>query len=79
MAIHELKQEEINAVSGGDITLGGPGLNLSVNPFALVGGLLDGVLGLVSSVLGSVTSLATGLLSTGTGLLGGLLGGILQN
>ncbi|NTV96443.1 MAG: hypothetical protein HGA75_13680 [Thiobacillus sp.] len=61
MAIQELKQVEINEVSGGALDLGGilqPVLNL-------VGGLLQTVLGLV-----------TGLLGTVLGLVGGLLGGL---
>lgn len=73
MAIQELKQEEIDVVSGGDITIGGPGLSIGVNPFTLVSGLLGGVLSLVDGLLGAVTGLASGLL--GGNLLGGLLGG----
>ncbi|MFA5082374.1 MAG: hypothetical protein WC474_07520 [Hydrogenophilaceae bacterium] len=83
MAIQVLKQEEINEVSGGAIGVTGPGLSLSLDPFALVGGLLAGVLGTVNAVISGVTGLvgslvgvATGLVGTGTGLLGGLLGGL---
>lgn len=72
MAIQVLKQEEINEVSGGAITLGGPGLSLSLDPFALLGGLLGGVFGLVNTAVASVTGLVGGLLATVTGLLGGL-------
>lgn len=64
MAIRELKQDEINAVSGGAGLLG---LDL--------GGLLTPVLNLVSGLLNTVTSLLTTLLSTVTGLLSGLFAG----
>lgn len=47
MNMQVLSKEEINEVSGGAITVGGPGLALSLDPFALVGGLLGGVLGLL--------------------------------
>lgn len=70
MAIQVLKQEEINEVSGGAITVGGPGLSLSLDPFALLSGLLGGVFGLVGSVVTSVTGLVGSLLSVVTGLLG---------
>ncbi|MDD5366805.1 MAG: hypothetical protein PHR30_15825 [Gallionellaceae bacterium] len=79
MAIQVLKQEEINEVSGGVISISGLGLNLSLDPAALLGGVFGLVGALVASVTGLVGSLVgvvTGLVGTGTGLLGGLLGGL---
>lgn len=86
MAIQVLKQEEINEVSGGAIGVTGPGLNLSLDPAALLGGvfgLVGTVVSAVSGLVGSVVTIATGLIGTGsgllslgTGLLGGLLGGL---
>lgn len=70
MAIQVLKQEEINEVSGGAITVGGPGLALSLDPFALVGGLLTNTLALVTGAVAGVTGLVGGLLAVVTGLLG---------
>lgn len=73
MAIEVLKQEEINEVSGGAITVGvGSALSLSLDPFAL----LNTVFGLVGAVVNGVVGLVTGLVGTATGLLGGLLGGL---
>lgn len=59
MSIQELSKQEIEAVSGGAIDLGG-----------LLGGLLSPVMGLLQPVLGIVG----GLVATVIGLLGGLLG-----
>lgn len=67
MGMQVLSKEEINEVSGGAITVGGPGLSFSLDPFALVGGLLNGVMGLVGSLLTALGSLP---------LLGGLLAGL---
>lgn len=61
MAIRELNQEEIGAVSGG--------LDL--------GGLLTGILTPVLNLLSPVLNLVSGLLSTVVGLVSGLLGGLL--
>lgn len=61
MAIRELNQEEIGAVSGG--------LDL--------GGLLTGLLTPVLNLLSPVLNLVSGLLSTVVGLVSGLLGGLL--
>ena len=65
MAIRELNQEEIGAVSGG-LDLGG-----------LLTGILTPVLNLVSGLLTPVLNLVSGLLSTVVGLVSGLLGGLL--
>ncbi|GBQ06865.1 hypothetical protein [Acidiphilium acidophilum] len=59
--IRELSTTEIDAVSGGTISVSG------------VGTLLGGVLGDVSSVLGGLLGSLTGVLG---GLLGGLVGGL---
>lgn len=67
MGMQVLSKEEINEVSGGAITVGGPGLAVSLDPFALVGGLLNGVLGLVGTLLGALGGLP---------LLGSLLGAL---
>lgn len=69
MSIQVLSKEEINEVSGGAITVGGPGLALSLDPFALLGGLLGGVLGLVNTLVSSVLGLVTGLLGAVTTLI----------
>ena len=61
MAIRELNQEEIGAVSGG--------LDL--------GGLLTGILTPVLDLLSPVLTLVSGLLSTVVGLVSGLLCGLL--
>lgn len=73
MAIQVLTRDEVEVVSGGAITVGGPGLSLSLDPFALLGALLTNTLALVSGVVSGVVGLVTGLLGTVTGLLGGIL------
>lgn len=72
MSIQVLKQEEINEVSGGAITVGGPGLSLSLDPFALLSGLLTGVVNTVFGLVGGVNSLVGGLLGVVSGLVGTL-------
>ena len=69
MAIQVLNQAEINEVAGGDITVGGPGIAIALNPFTLLSGLLSGVFGLVGSVVTSVLGLVTGLLGSVTSLI----------
>lgn len=69
MSIQVLSKEEINEVSGGAITVTGPGLSLSLDPFALLGGVLGNTLALVSTLVSSVLGLVTGLLGAVTGLI----------
>jgi len=68
MAIRELKQEEINVVSGGASLLG---LNLG-GLLAPVLGVVDTVLGLVVGVLDTVVSIVGSLWATVKGLLGSI-------
>lgn len=74
MAIQTLTGAEIDAVSGAAITVGGPGLAASVDPFALAGAVLSNTFSLAGSALGSIAGLVGGLLGTVTGLVGSLTG-----
>ncbi len=68
MAIRELKQEEINVVSGGASLLG---LDLG-GLLAPVLGIVDTVLSVVVGLLNTVVGVVSGLWTTVKGLLSGI-------
>lgn len=68
MAIQELGKTEIEAVSGGTLTL-----DLHADVGSLLGGILTPVLGLVGGLVAPTFGLVGSLLGAVTGLLGGLL------
>lgn len=68
MAIQELGKTEIEAVSGGTLTL-----DLHADIGSLLGGVLGPVFALVGGLVAPTFSLVGGLLGAVTGLLGDLL------
>lgn len=72
MAIQTLTRDELDMVSGGAITVGGPGVSASIDPFVMAGAIAGNTFALIGSAVAGVAGLAGSLVSALTGLLGGL-------
>lgn len=55
--MQELNLNEIAEISGGAITLGGPGFEVSIDPFVAADSLLGNTLGLVSGTVDAVVGI----------------------